>query len=100
MRTICAMLALMCCCGSAAAHPDHDTAGRNLAATCANCHGTDGRSTSHIKSLAGADKALLLSKLRAFRDGSQSATIMHQIAAGYSDEQLELIAGYFSTRKP
>ena len=27
-------------------------------------------------------------------------TIMHQIAKGYSDDQIERIAGYFAAQKP
>jgi len=38
--------------------------------------------------------------MRAFRDGSRPATLMHQQAKGYTDEHLELIAGYFSAVKP
>jgi cytochrome c553 len=36
--------------------------------------------------------------MRAFRDGSRPATVMHQIAKGYSDQQIELIADYFARR--
>jgi sulfide dehydrogenase cytochrome subunit len=74
-------------------------AARSLAATCANCHGTDGRSvTKEVASLAGLPKADIADKMKAFRDGSRLATVMHQIAKGYSDQQIELIAEYFSRR--
>ena len=69
---------------------------RNLAATCAGCHGTDGRSAGGMASLAGVPQRALMEKLRAFRSGEQPATIMHQIAKGYSDEQLSLITAYFA----
>lgn len=74
---------------------------RSLAATCANCHGTDGRSVpdSGLESLAGASKDQLARKLREFKSGTKPATIMDQIAKGYTDEQLDLIAGYFAARK-
>jgi cytochrome c553 len=35
--------------------------------------------------------------MRAFRDGTP-ATIMQQIVRGYSEEQIEVIADYFSRR--
>lgn len=75
---------------------------RNLAATCANCHGTNGRALpgSGIDSLAGMDRTLTLQKLASFKDGTKPATIMHQIAKGYTDEQLALIADYFARLKP
>jgi cytochrome c553 len=72
--------------------------GRNLAATCANCHGTDGRSVGGMEALAGMPKGKLLASLKAFRAGEKPATIMHQISKGYTDDQLELIADYFAAR--
>ncbi len=73
--------------------------GRNLAATCANCHGTDGRSAGGIASLAGTPKAQIVERMKEFKDGKRSATIMHQIAKGYSDSQIDMIAGYFAAQK-
>jgi cytochrome c553 len=37
-------------------------------------------------------------KLRGFKSGERAATIMHQIARGYTDEQLALIAAYFAAQ--
>ena len=74
---------------------------RNLAATCANCHGTNGQARgSDVKPLAGVPADKLLAQLADFKSGAQSATIMHQIAKGYTDVQLKLIAGYFAAQKP
>lgn len=72
---------------------------RNLAATCANCHGSNGKSLGGIEPLAGVEKERLLTKLRDFRSGAKPATIMHQISKGYSEEQLDLIAGWFAAQK-
>lgn len=74
---------------------------RNLAATCANCHGTNGKAVagSGMEALAGTDKDKLLQKIRDFKSGSKPATIMQQIAKGYTDEQMDLIAGYFAAQK-
>lgn len=69
---------------------------RDLAATCANCHGTDGRSLGGLESLAGEPADRLLKQVLAFRSGDKPATIMHQITKGYTEEQLELIAKYFA----
>lgn len=71
---------------------------RNLAATCANCHGTNGHSVGGMDSLAGESQDRLMRKLRGFKSGERAATIMHQIAKGYTDEQLALIAAYFAAQ--
>jgi cytochrome c553 len=34
-----------------------------------------------------------------FKSSKRPATIMHQLAKGYSDEQIELMAEYFSVQK-
>jgi sulfide dehydrogenase cytochrome subunit len=73
---------------------------RNLAATCANCHGPEGRSAGGTASLAGMPSADLVRKLQDFKGGKTPATIMHQLSKGYSDEQIALIAGWFSAQKP
>ncbi len=72
---------------------------RNLAATCANCHGTNGKSVGGMDSLAGEPRDKLLQKMMDFKSGDKPATIMHQISKGYSDEQLALIADYFAAQK-
>jgi cytochrome c553 len=74
---------------------------RNLAASCANCHGTNGNPVvgSGMAPLAGVDKGQLLQTIKDFKSGAKPATIMQQIAKGYSDEQMDLIAAYFAAQK-
>ena len=76
-------------------------AGRNLSAPCFTCHGTGGNSVAGVPpSLAGRDRGELFQTLKDFQSGKRPATIMHQQAKGYTDEQLRLIASYLSTLKP
>jgi cytochrome subunit of sulfide dehydrogenase len=82
------------------AQPADAHLGRNLAATCANCHGTNGRAVGDMKPLAGVSSEKILALLADYRSGNQPATIMHQIVKGYSDTQLQLIAAYFAAQKP
>jgi sulfide dehydrogenase cytochrome subunit len=73
--------------------------GRNLAAACANCHGTNGGALQGMPVLAGQQKTYLAQQMQDFKAGRRPATIMHQIAKGYSDEQIEALATYFAAQK-
>jgi len=85
----------------AAAQPSEALHLRSLAATCAACHGTDGKppAGSAIPRLAGTDREELLARMRGFRDGSRPATVMHQLARGYSEPQISALAGYFARQR-
>lgn len=75
---------------------------QSLAATCANCHGTQGKSVMDpsVPGLAGRPSAYLIEQMQAFKTGTREATIMHQIAKGYTDEQVKQMADYFANQKP
>ncbi len=73
---------------------------RNLAATCANCHGTNGNARGDMKPLAGMPADKLVAMLADYKAGNLPATIMHQIVKGYTDAQIQLIAAYFAAQKP
>jgi cytochrome c553 len=82
------------------AHAQDATLARSLAATCANCHGTNGNARGDMKPLAGVAAEKIVAALADFRSGNQPATIMHQIVKGYTEPQIQLIAGYFAAQKP
>jgi cytochrome c553 len=72
---------------------------RTWAATCANCHGVDGQARGDlIKPLAGMPAERLITALAGFKSGALPATVMHQIARGYSDEQVRAIAAYYAAQ--
>ena len=73
----------------------------SLAASCANCHGTNGKAVagSTVTSLAGLDKDYLKAQMMAFKAGTRTATVMHQISKGYNDAQIESLASYFAAQK-
>ena len=70
-----------------------------LASNCANCHGTLGNAQGAMPSLAGQQKTYIVEQMRAFRDGKRPATVMHQLAKGYTDPQIDAIAEFFSRQK-
>jgi cytochrome c553 len=74
---------------------------KSLAATCANCHGTDGRAVegSAVPGLAGMPAPYMVEQMKLFKAGARPATVMHQLAKGYSDAQIEQIAAYFAAQK-
>jgi cytochrome c553 len=74
-------------------------AGRYVAANCANCHGTQGIAKGAMPSLAGQKKDYIVEQMRAFRDGKRPATVMHQLAKGYTDAQIDAAAEFFA-RQP
>lgn len=67
-----------------------------LAANCANCHGTAGQATSALPGLAGMPSEGFIKAMTEYRDGKRNPTIMHQLAKGYSDQQIALMAEYFA----
>jgi cytochrome subunit of sulfide dehydrogenase len=94
-RLVAAALAL----AAAAAHAQDNAVARSLAATCAACHGSDGRSvTTEVVPLAGLPKEHIVAQMKAFRDGTRPATVMQQLAKGYTDAQIEQLADYFAGR--
>jgi cytochrome c553 len=79
-----------------------DPQGRNLAASCAICHGTEGRGIPKdgaLVPLVDLPKDYIAAQMRAFRDGKRPATVMHQLAKGYSDPQIDAIAAWFAAQK-
>ena len=93
--------ALLLACGSAALAQDAKALHlKALAATCANCHGSNGRAIegSAVPGLAGRPAGYLVEQMKAFKSGARQATVMHQLAKGYSEAQIEQMAAYFAAQ--
>lgn len=102
-RTLPALcLAALAAGGAALAQPAAAAANaRSLIATCANCHGSDGHAIANagMATIAGLPKETIVQRMREFRSGARPATVMHQIAKGYSDEQVAAIADHLAAQK-
>ena len=74
---------------------------RGMAANCASCHGTQGRAApgATVPGLAGRSKEEIASIMGQFKSGQRPATVMHQIAKGYGDAEIDAIADYFSKQE-
>ena len=72
-----------------------------LGQACNKCHGTNGRTVdgSSVPALAGMPAVYLVEQMKAFKSGTRQATVMHQIAKGYSDQQIEQIAAFALDRQ-
>lgn len=69
------------------------------AASCAACHNTQGRSVEGTPVLAGIPREQFISTFKEFQSGARKATVMHRHAKGYNDQEIELLADYFSAQK-
>jgi cytochrome c553 len=50
------------------------------------------------KALAGVSAEKIIAAINDFKSGAQPATIMHQIAKGYTDDQVKAIAAFFAAQ--
>ena len=73
------------------------TRGVMLSNSCAACHGTDGKSSGEIPGIYGKSSEFISQALLDFREDKRPATVMGRHASGYSDEEIQLIAEYFSS---
>ncbi|HEY8243439.1 MAG: c-type cytochrome [Vicinamibacteria bacterium] len=71
---------------------------RDIAATCANCHGTNGMSRGTVPSLAGQSKADIAAKMLEFKQNQRPGTIMPQLAKGFTDAQIDAVAAWFASQ--
>ena len=87
--------------GGAYAQDAQSLAAQSLAATCAACHGTQGRAIegAAVPGLAGLPAGYMTEQMKGFKSGARQATVMHQLAKGYSDAQIDQLAAYFAAQK-
>ena len=73
----------------------------SMASGCAMCHGPGGFPVpgSNVAPLAGRPAIAIVDAMKAFRDGRREATVMHQIAKGFSDAEIAAMAAYFAAQK-
>ncbi len=71
-----------------------------ISATCFNCHGPNGKSSSAIPSLAGQEVSYFVTAMKDFRDGKREAiTVMQKYALGYTDDEFQAMAEFFAKVK-
>ena len=74
--------------------------GEMLSLSCANCHGTDGKSTTAIPTIAGLDNNYMYQTLLDYKSGKRvDSHMMQKHTKGFTDEELEQLSYYFSKVK-
>jgi cytochrome subunit of sulfide dehydrogenase len=74
-----------------------DDAGEWIAFACGGCHGHTGVSAADsMPSIAGFDRRYLARVLREFKTGVRHSTIMGRLMAGYSLQDIALLASYYA----
>lgn len=66
----------------------------SLAATCANCHGTNGVSVAgdNMPKISDLTHEEIKTRMLEYKAGTRTGTIMPQLAKGYTDEQIQVIS--------
>ena len=71
-----------------------------LAYTCAGCHGTNGSSVGPASpTIAGMSADYFIETMLAYKNNTRPSTIMSRIAKGYTDEEIQLMANFFSKQE-
>lgn len=86
--------------GSPAMASGSAEAGQAKAATCAACHGLDGRSSNpEWPNLAGQNATYLVRSLQSFKNGERQNVLMTSQAMPLSDQDILDLAAWFSSQK-
>ncbi|MBZ4672317.1 hypothetical protein LF845_10460 [Deferribacterales bacterium Es71-Z0220] len=77
-----------------------ETGEKRIVVICAGCHGTDGASVGDSIPIIGGQKADYLKKvMEEYKNDEKAGSVMNKIAKGYSDERINFVANYFSSKK-
>lgn len=75
------------------------TAEQIVQGVCAACHNADGNSVITLNpKLAGQHPEYLLKQLTNFKEGTRANAVMSGMAAGLSEDEMKLVAQYFSNQ--
>jgi cytochrome c553 len=97
VRVAAASLAILTFCAAA----QDDAATRQLAETCAACHGPDGNSTNPAYPiLAGQSWRYIYIELKDFNEGRRKDPQMSPMAANLTREQMMALGNWFAAKKP
>jgi cytochrome subunit of sulfide dehydrogenase len=71
-----------------------------LARTCNNCHGVSGVSVGHsMPSIGGLPREYLKTVMKQWKYDERGAATMNRIVKGFSDDEIDALAIYFSKKR-
>ncbi|CAK0773269.1 Cytochrome subunit of sulfide dehydrogenase [Gammaproteobacteria bacterium] len=74
--------------------------GALLASTCTGCHGPNGSSMGPATPIiSGISVETFVGEMKGFKTGERPSTIMDRLTKGYTDEEINAMAEYFSKQK-
>lgn len=79
--------------------PPSEEAVRVIATNCFNCHGPNGQSPSTIPSLSTLSADDIASRMKSFKSGGMTSTVMGRHAKAYSDAEIDATAEYIAGLK-
>jgi cytochrome c553 len=98
------LISILLLAGTAAANPlveGSAEAGQAKAATCAACHGPQGKSLNpQWPSLAGQNARYLVEQLQAFKTGTRSDVLMTGQAMALAEQDMRDLAAYYAVQTP
>ena len=95
---VAALTSLLAIVGAAQAGGDAN-AGKQKAATCAGCHGADGKGVAPNPPLAGMKQGDFVAKLKAYKSGANANPMMKTFADPLSDQDMADLAAYYASLK-
>jgi cytochrome c553 len=69
------------------------------AAACSGCHAASAKADTPVPRIAGASAPAIVKAMQEFRSGQRPATVMDRIAKGFTDEEVQAIAKWYSAQK-
>ena len=98
IRSLCVALAVACALLMLSGAVQADGASPStLAAPCAGCHSTDGKSPGAMPALYGKSADFIAQRMLEFKTGARQGTVMNRIARGYSEAEIAALAQHFAT---
>jgi cytochrome c553 len=73
--------------------------GEYLSAQCVTCHQLSGQAAGGVPAIAGLPETAFIAALEAYKSGQRDNSVMRNIAARLSPDEMAALAAYFAAQK-